>query len=70
MLRAITGGVAALIVGVLLGVGLTMAADGLLPIALGGTLVCSVNSDGTVTACTNASGQNVKVPHHIRIRNT
>ena len=69
MLRTITAGVAALVVGVLLGVGITMAAAGLLPFALGGTLVCSVNGDGTVTSCQNDSGQQVKVPHHIRIRN-
>lgn len=69
MLRTITAGVVALIVGALLGIGITMAAVGLLPFALGSTLVCSVNSDGTVTSCQNDSGQQVTVPHHIRIRN-
>lgn len=69
MLRAVITGAAALIVGALLGIGITLAGVGLLPVVLGGTLVCSVNSNGTVTACTNDSGQQVKVPHHIRIRN-
>ena len=68
VLRTITAAVAALIVGVLLGVGVTMAAVGLLPFALGGTLACSVNGDGTVTTCTNDNGQQVHVPHRIRIR--
>lgn len=68
MLRTIAAAVVALVIGGLLGVGITMAAVGLLPVAVGGTLACSVNSDGTVTACTNDSGQSVKVPHHIRIR--
>jgi hypothetical protein len=68
MLRTITAAAGALIVGALLGVGVTTAAVGLLPFALGGTLVCSVNSDETVTTCTDANGQQVKVPHHIRIR--
>jgi hypothetical protein len=67
-LRTITAAVIALIVGALLGVGVTMAAVGLLPFALGGTLACSVNGDGTVTTCTNDNGQPVRVPHHIRIR--
>lgn len=69
MLRTITAAVVALVVGALLGVGITMATVGLLPFALGATLVCSVNTDGTVTSCTNDGGQQVKVPHHIRIRN-
>ena len=68
MLRTITAAVVALIVGALLGVGVTTAAVGLLPFALGGTLACSVNSDGTVTTCTDDNGGQVKVPHHIRIR--
>jgi hypothetical protein len=68
MLRAVTAGVVGLIVGALLGVGVTMAAVGLLPFALGGTLACSVNGDGTVTTCTNANGQQVQVPHRIRVR--
>jgi hypothetical protein len=68
VLRTITAAVAALILGVLLGVGVAMAAVGLLPVALGGTLACSVNGDGTVTTCTNANGQQVQVPHRIRIR--
>ena len=67
-LRTITAAVIALIVGALLGVGVTMAAVGLLPFALGGTLACSVNGDGTVTTCTNDNGQQVHVPHRIRIR--
>ena len=68
MLRTIAAAVVALVVGALLGVGVTTAAVGLLPFALGGTLVCSVNGDGTVTTCTDGSGQQVRVPHHIRIR--
>ena len=68
MLRTITAAVVALIVGALLGVGTATAATGLLPFALGGTLICSANSDGTVTTCTNDNGQQVKVPHKIRIR--
>ena len=68
MLRTIAAAVVALIVGALLGVGVTMAAVGLLPVATGGALVCSVNANGTVTTCTNDGGQQVKVPHHIRIR--
>jgi hypothetical protein len=67
VLRAIMTGTVALIAGVLLGVGITMAAVGLLPFAVGGTLTCSVNTDGTVTSCTNDNGQPVKVPHHIRV---
>jgi hypothetical protein len=67
VLRAILTGTVALIAGVLLGVGITMAAVGLLPFAVGGTLACSVNTDGTVTSCTNDNGQPVKVPHHIRV---
>ncbi len=61
-------GLVALIVGALLGVGVTLGAVGLLSFAVGGTLNCSVNSDGTVTTCTNDSGQQIKVPHNIRIR--
>jgi hypothetical protein len=68
MFRSIVAGVAGLIAGGLLGIGLTMAAVGLLPFAVGGTLTCSVNSNGTVTSCTNDNGQQVTVPHHIRIR--
>jgi hypothetical protein len=68
MPRTIITGVVALVVGVLLGVGITLAAVGLLSFALGGSLVCSVNNDGTVTSCTNDTGQQVKVPHHIRIQ--
>jgi uncharacterized membrane protein YqgA involved in biofilm formation len=70
MLRTILTGVAALVVGALLGVGVTLASVGLLSFAVGGTLTCSVNNDGTVTACTNDGGQQVKVPHHIRIRHS
>jgi hypothetical protein len=54
----------ALIVGALLGLGGGLAAAS----HVGGTLVCSVNSDDTVTACTTDSGEQVDVPHHIRIR--
>lgn len=61
-------GLIALIVGALLGIGVTLGAVGLLSFAVGGTLNCSVNGDGTVTSCTNDSGQQVKVPHHIRIQ--
>lgn len=68
MLRSIITGVVALVAGTLLGVGVAMAAVGVLPFALGGTLTCSLNTDGTVTNCTNDNGQQVKVPHHIRIR--
>lgn len=68
MPRTIITSVVALIVGVLLGVGVTLGAVGLLPFVVGGTLVCTVNSDGTVTTCTNENGQQVQVPHHIRIR--
>ena len=68
MLRTIVTGVAALVVGALVGVGVTLATVGLLSFAVGGTLTCSVNNDGAVTTCTNDSGQQVKVPHHIRIR--
>ncbi|HET7419170.1 MAG TPA: hypothetical protein VFL27_02185 [Candidatus Dormibacteraeota bacterium] len=66
--RVIITGFVALVVGVLLGVGVTLSAVGLLSFAVGGTLTCSANPDGTVTSCTNDSGQQVKVPHHIRIR--
>lgn len=65
--RTIITGFIALIVGALAGIGLTLSAVGLLSFAVGGTLTCSVNSDGTVTSCINDSGQQVKVPHHIRI---
>ena len=68
MLRVIATGVISLVVGALVGVGVTLAAVGLLSFAVGGTLTCSTNSDGTVSTCTNDSGQNVKVPHHIRIK--
>ena len=68
MLRTITAAVAGLIVGVLLGAGVATAAVGLLPFAFGGTLACSVNGDGTVTTCANGNGQQVRVPHRIRIR--
>ena len=68
MVRTVVSSVVALVVGALLGVGVAMAAVGLLPFALGGNLVCSVNSDGTVTSCTNDTGQQVKVPHHIRVQ--
>jgi hypothetical protein len=68
MLRTVTVAVAGLIVGALLGAGVATAAVGLLPFALGGTLACSVNGDGTVTTCTNGNGQQVQVPHRIRIR--
>ncbi len=68
MLRTIVTGVAALVVGTLLGVGVTLAAVGLLSFAVGGTLTCSVGNNGTITTCTNDSGQKVTVPHHIRIR--
>ncbi|HET7465407.1 MAG TPA: hypothetical protein VFL29_01960 [Candidatus Dormibacteraeota bacterium] len=68
LLRVIVTGFVALVAGLLLGVGITLSAVGLLSFAVGGTLTCSVNSDGTVTSCTNDSGQQVKVPHHIRIR--
>lgn len=60
-------GLVALIVGALLGVGVTLGAVGLLSFAVGGTLNCAVNTNGTVTTCTNDSGQQVKVPHNIRI---
>jgi hypothetical protein len=66
--RTITAAVAGLVVGALLGAVVATAAVGLLPFALGGTLACSVNGDGTVTTCTNANGQPVQVPHRIRIR--
>lgn len=64
--RTLITGITALLVGVLLGIGVALAAVGLLPFALGGTLVCSVNTNGTVTTCTNDGGQQVTVPHHIR----
>ena len=68
MARTISAAVIALIVGGLLGLVVTMAAVGLLPFAVCGTLTCSVNSDGTISTCVNDSGQQVKVPHHIRIQ--
>jgi hypothetical protein len=68
MLRTVTAAVVAFIVGALLGVGVATAAGGLMPFALGSTLVCSVNRDGTVSTCTDDTGQQVHVPHHIRIR--
>jgi hypothetical protein len=68
MLRTVTAAVVALLVGALLGLGVATAAVGLLPFALGSSLVCSVNRDGTVTTCTDDKGQPVHVPHHIRIR--
>lgn len=68
MSRTIITGVVALVVGALLGVGVTLGAIGLLPFVVGGTLVCSVDGDGTVATCSNDSGQQVKVPHHIRIQ--
>jgi hypothetical protein len=68
MPRTILSAVAGLVIGVLAGILITLGVIGLLPFVVGGTLNCSVNSDGSVTACTNDSGQAVKVPHHIRIR--
>lgn len=68
MLRTVIAGLAALVVGLLLGVGVTLATVGLLSFAVGGTLNCTVATDGTVSTCTNDSGQQVKVPHHIRIK--
>jgi hypothetical protein len=68
MFRTVTAAVVALLVGALQGVGVATAAVGLLPFALGSTLVCSVNRDGAVTTCTDDKGQQVQVPHHIRIR--
>lgn len=67
-LRTVVAAVVALIAGILLGMGLAFAAVGLLPFIAGGTLDCSINANGTVTTCTDSSGQVVKVPHHIRIR--
>lgn len=68
MLRTIIASVVALVVGVVVGVGVTLAAVGLLSFAVGGTLVCTVDAGGSVSTCTNDSGQQVKVPHHIRIK--
>ena len=68
MLRTVIASTVALVVGALLGVGVTLAAVGLLSFAVGGTLVCSVDGNGTVSTCTNDAGQQVKVPHHIRIK--
>ena len=68
MARTVITGVIALVVGGLLGLAVTMAAVGLLPFAVGGTLTCSVNRDETISTCVNDSGQQVKVPHHIRIQ--
>lgn len=69
MLRTVVAAAIALVAGALVGVGITLAAVGLLSFAVGGTLNCTVNSDGTVSSCTNDSGQQVKVPHHIHIKN-
>ncbi len=66
--RTIITAAVALIAGALLGIGIALGTVGLLPFVLGGTLNCSVNSDGTVSTCTNDNGQQVKVPHHIRIK--
>ena len=68
MLRTIIGALAGAAAGVLMGVGITLAAVGLLPFVAGGTLNCSVDTTGAVTTCTNGSGQQVTVPHHIHIR--
>jgi hypothetical protein len=68
LLRTISAAVVAPLVGALLGVGVATGADGLLPVALGRTLVFSVNRDGAVTRCTDDKGQQVHVPYHIRIR--
>jgi hypothetical protein len=68
MLRTIIGGLAGLVIGTVLGVGVALAAVGLLSFAVGGTLSCSVSSDGAVTSCTNDQGRQVKVPHHIHIK--
>jgi len=68
MVRTVVSAIAGLVIGMLVGVGLALAVVGLLPFAVGGTLVCSVNSDGAVASCTNDGGQQVKVPHHIRIK--
>ncbi len=67
-LRTIVAAVVALIAGLLLGMGLALGAVGLLPFIAGGTLDCSVNANGSVTTCTDSSGQVVKVPHHIHIK--
>ena len=68
MLRAIIAGVVGVVAGALLGIGITIAAVGLLPVVAGGTLVCAVNTEGAVTTCKTDNGQQVKVPHHIRIQ--
>lgn len=68
MVRTVVTAVVALVAGLLVGVGVTLVTVGLLPFVVGGTSVCSVNNDGTVTTCTNDRGQQVQVPHHIRIR--
>lgn len=66
--RTVVAAVVALIAGLLLGMGLALAAVGLLPFIAGGTLNCSVNANGSVTTCTDSGGQVVKVPHHIHIK--
>jgi len=68
MLRTIIGAATGLVIGTVLGVGIALATVGLLSFAVGGTLSCSVSNDGAVTSCTNDQGQQVKVPHHIRIK--
>ena len=70
MFRTVIAAVVAGFVGMLLGVGVALGAVGLLPFAVGGSLVCSVEKDGTVASCTNDSGQQVKVPHHIRVKSS
>lgn len=66
-MRTIIGSITGLVIGTVLGVGVALAAVGLLSFAVGGTLNCSANSDGTVTSCTNDQGRQVKVPHHIHV---
>ena len=66
--RTVAAAVVALIAGILLGMGLAFAAVGLLPFIAGGTLDCSVNTNGSISTCTDSSGQVVKVPHHIHIK--
>lgn len=68
MLRTIVTGIVGLVAGALVGIGITLATVGLLPFVVGGTLVCSVDGGGAVTTCTNDSGQQVTVPHHIQIK--
>lgn len=69
MVRTVVAAAIALVAGALVGIGTTLAAVGLLSFAVGGTLNCTINGDGTVSSCTNDSGQQVKVPHHIHIKN-